>query len=275
MINKKLGTFLATMSMSLLLAFPASAATYKVVPKDNLYRLGILFNTSVDTLKANNKLSGDTIYVGQTLQVPGSTYTVKKGDTLYLIAKKYGISLDSLRKANNKWDNLIYPDQTLTIPGGSASSTQPSGNNVQAPASSAQPSGSNAQASASKSVIPYSSSDLDLLARLVRAEAEDQPYSAKVSVAAVVINRVQSNEFPNTLKDVIYQRISGYYQFSPVLNGAINKPASEEDRKAALEALYGKDPTNGALFYFDTSATNKWLWSKPVAAKIDKMVFAY
>lgn len=261
MINKKLRTFLATMSMSLLLAFPAAAATYKVVPNDNLYRLGILFNTSVDTLKANNHLSGDTIYVGQALQVPGSTHTVKSGDTLYLIAKKYGISLDSLRKANNKWDSLIYPNQTLTIPGGSASSSQPSGNNVQAPSS--------------KSVISYTSSDLDLLARLVRAEAEDQPYSAKVSVAAVVVNRVQSKEFPNTIKEVIYQRISGYYQFSPVLNGAINKPASEEDRKAALEALYGTDPTNGALFYFDTSATNKWLWSKPVAAKIDKMVFAY
>lgn len=257
---KNLKSLIAALSLSLFIATPASAATYKVVSNDSLYKIGILFNTSVSTIKGNNNLSSDIIHPGQVLQVPGITYTVKSGDTLFTIAKKYGISLYSLRKANNKWDDVIYPNNILTVPAKVNSNTT---------------STSVGQASPSKSVIPYSSSDLDLLARLVRAEAEGQPYNAKVAVAAVVVNRVQSSEFPNTISSVINQRINGYYQFTPVKNGMINNTATAEDRQAALAALNGSDPTNGALFYFDDSATNKWLWSKPLAARIDRMVFVY
>ncbi|KOA20643.1 spore cortex-lytic enzyme precursor [Clostridium homopropionicum DSM 5847] len=256
---KNLKTLIATLSLSLFIATPASAATYRVVSNDSLYKIGVLFNTSVSSIKANNNLSSDIIQPGQVLQVPGITYTVKSGDTLFTIAKKYGISLYSLRKANNKWDDLIYPNNILTVPVKTSNTT----------------STSVGQTSPSKSVIPYSSSDLDLLARLIRAEAEGQPYNAKVAVAAVVVNRVQSSEFPNTISAVIYQRINGYYQFTPVKNGMINNTATAEDRQAALSALYGSDPTNGALFYFDDSATNQWLWSKPLAARIDRMVFVY
>jgi len=258
---KNLKTLIATLSLSLFIATPASAATYKVVSNDSLYKIGVLFNTSVSSIKVNNNLSSEIIQPGQILQVPGITYTVKSGDTLFLIAKKYGISLYSLRKANNKWNDLIYPNNILTVPARTTTSNTTS-TNV-------------GQTSSSKSVIPYSSSDLDLLARLVRAEAEGQPYNAKVAVAAVVVNRVQSSEFPNTISGVINQRINGYYQFTPVKNGMINNTATAEDRQAALSALNGSDPTNGALFYFDDSATNKWLWSKPLAARIDRMVFVY
>lgn len=161
------------------------------------------------------------------------------------------MSLFALRTANGQWSDQIYPGQVLNLPGISPSTNSTS------------------------SSISYTSSDVDLLARLITAEAQDEPYNAMVSVGAVVVNRVKSSQFPNTISGVIYQTINGYYQFTPVLNGWINKPASQAAYNAARDALNGVDPTKGALFYFDDSTTNSWLWSKPIAIIIDKMVFVY
>lgn len=120
-----------------------------------------------------------------------------------------------------------------------------------------------------------SSSELDLLARLITAEAQGEPYEAQVGVGAVVINRVQSGVWANSIEGVIYQNINGYYQFTPVVNGWINKPAQPESIKAAQAALNGADPTNGAQFYYDDKATNSWILSKPVSLKIGHMIFAF
>jgi spore germination cell wall hydrolase CwlJ-like protein len=229
------------------------AAGYKVVENDSLYKIGTLFNSSVSTIKSDNKLASDEINPGQILAVRAQTYTVKAGDSLYIVSQKNGVPLYSLRKANNKWDNSLYPGQSLLLPGKTAAAAAP----------------------ASNAVISYTQSEVDLLARLITAEAENQPYDAKVGVAAVVVNRVQSLEFPNSIKSVIYQVINGYYQFTPVENGFINKPASADAIKAAYEALSGRDPSKDSLFYFDDSATNKWLWSKPIRAYIGRMVFVY
>jgi spore germination cell wall hydrolase CwlJ-like protein len=252
-ILKKSAIFVTAVVLSfMILAGAAYGATYTVQSGDSLYRIGILFNTSADIIRSDNKLPGDLIYPGQKLYVRAHTHTVKSGDTLSKIAGWYGVSLAQLRKANNKWDDMIYPGQVLNIP---AAGTGPS---------------------ASKAVVSYTQSELDLLARLVRAEAESEPYAAKVGVAAVVLNRVKSNGFPNTISSVIYEVSSnGYYQFTPVENGMINRPATQQDINAAIDALNGSDPSNGALFYFDDSATNKWLWSKPIKAWIGRMVFVY
>ncbi|WP_027626504.1 cell wall hydrolase [Clostridium lundense] len=257
---KSLKTFLASLALSVTFTSSAFAASYTVVSGDSLYKIGQVFNTSSDNLMRSNNMTGTAIYPGQVLNVPCSTYTVKSGDSLYLIATRYGISLYNLRVANNKWDNYIYPGQVLNLPGINNSGTS-------------QNSTTSNTTTTEKPVISYSATDLDLLARLVTAETQDQPYNAQVAVAAVVINRVQSSEFPNTISSVVYQRINGYYQFTPVLNGWINKPATETAKKAAKEALYGSDPSKGALFYFDDSATNTWLWSKPIKARIGNMVF--
>lgn len=250
-LRKLLITTSSAVLLGLLLKSTANAAVYTVQSGDSLYKIGNLYRTTSSAIMRDNNLSSDRISPGLVLNVPGDTYTVKSGDTLSLIANKNGILLYSLRRANNKWDNMIYPGQKLYLPGV-----------VAAPKSDA-------------AVIPYTSSDLDLLARLIRAEAENQPYNAKVAVGAVVVNRVQSSEWPNTLRNVIYHRPGGYYQFTPVLNGTINKPATNTDLKAAYDALHGIDPTNGAMFYFDDSTTNQWLWSKTLAARIDRMVFMY
>jgi len=110
---------------------------------------------------------------------------------------------------------------------------------------------------------------------LITAEAESEPYNAKVGVGGVVLNRVKDSRFPNSINGVIYEKSYGYYQFTPVENGWIHKPASEDAKRAAYDALHGSDPSNGAVYYFDDSATNKWLWSKPLAARIGRMVYVY
>lgn len=261
--SKKVKTLLITACLSFVFAVPVQAATYKVSSGDSLYKIGILFNTNSDTIIKRNNLSTVEIYPGQALNVKADVYTVKTGDSLYLIAKKYGLKLNNLRKANNQWFDYIYPGQTLNLPGTSISNTTLDAKPVvSTPATT-------------KVAVSYTANDLDLLARTITAEAEGQPYSAKVSVGAVILNRVKDSRFPSTIHAVIYEVNSGHYQFTPVLNGTINNPASAESIKAAQDALSGVDPTNGAVYYFDNSTTNTWLLAKPIAAKIDKMVYTY
>jgi N-acetylmuramoyl-L-alanine amidase len=260
-------TIAAVFIVSLLISFlifPSSsfAATYKVTTHDSLYTVSKLFKTSVSTLKKSNNIYSTEIHPGQKLKVSAVTYTVKKGDTLFVIAKKYGITVSALKKANAEWDNSITPGKKLIIPGVKPHTTAKKATTM-----------SLKSATADKAVISYSKDDLQLLAKLITAEASGQPYDAMVGVGAVVVNRVQSKKWPNTIKSVIYQVSGDYYQFSPVKNGYINNPPTAIAIKAAKAALYGNDPSKGAMFYFDDSSTNKWLWSKPLKAKIGNMVF--
>ena len=117
--------------------------------------------------------------------------------------------------------------------------------------------------------------ELDLLARLITAEAQGEPYETKVAVGAVVVNRVKSNQFPGTIKEVIYHNIDGYIQFTPVANGWIEKPAHTDCIKAAKEAINGADPTNGALFFYSNRSTNAYMLEKQVSLKSGNMNFAY
>ena len=109
------------------------------------------------------------------------------------------------------------------------------------------------------------SNDLNLLARLVYGEARGEPYNGQVAVAAVVLNRVESSSFPNTIAGVIYQ--SG--AFDVVKDGQINMAPNSTAKKAAQDALNGWDPSYGAIYYFNpNTATNKWIWSRPATVTI-------
>ena len=115
-----------------------------------------------------------------------------------------------------------------------------------------------------------SSSNLNLLSRLVYGEARGEPYEGQVAVAAVVLNRVKSSSFPNTISGVIYQKGA----FSVVDDGQINLTPNSTAKKAAQDALNGWDPSYGALYYFNPStATNKWIWSRPHIITIGKHRF--
>ena len=119
--------------------------------------------------------------------------------------------------------------------------------------------------SSNNSSTSNNSTDLNLLARLVYGEARGEPYSGQVAVAAVVLNRVKSSSFPNTIAGVIYQ--SG--AFDAVSDGQINMTPNATAKKAAQDALNGWDPSYGAIYYFNpNTATNKWIWSRPLTVVI-------
>lgn len=110
-----------------------------------------------------------------------------------------------------------------------------------------------------------SDSDVNLLARLISAEARGEPYTGQVAVGAVVLNRIDHPSFPNSLSGVIYQ--SG--AFSCLYDGQFNQPVSESAYRAAREALNGSDPTGGAIYYFNpATATSSWIWSRPLLVVI-------
>jgi N-acetylmuramoyl-L-alanine amidase len=115
-------------------------------------------------------------------------------------------------------------------------------------------------------------SDVQLLARAINGEARGEPYEGQVAVGAVILNRVNDSRFPNTIAGVIYQ--SG--AFTAVSDGQINVPIDEGATvvKAARDALNGWDPTDGAVYYFNpNTATNKWIWSRPLIKTIGKHRF--
>ena len=117
----------------------------------------------------------------------------------------------------------------------------------------------------------YSSADITLLARCVYAEARGEPYTGQVAVAAVVLNRVKSASFPNTISGVIYQP----YAFTAVNDGQINMTPNQSAYNAAKDAMNGWDPTYGCLYYFNpATATSKWIWSRTIVVKIGKHNFA-
>ena len=116
----------------------------------------------------------------------------------------------------------------------------------------------------------YSSSDAYLLARLVYAEARGEPYVGQVAVAAVVLNRVRSSSFPNTISGVIYQP----WAFSVVNDGQINLTPNQTAINAANDAMNGWDPTYGCLYYYNpATATNSWIKQKPIHLTIWQHVF--
>ncbi len=177
-------------------------------------------------------------------------YTVRSGDTLFKIAKQYDISLNSLVKTNKLNSTLIYPNDVLVIPGQT--------DDVQAVLSRG-----------------FSREDLHMLAKAIHAEARGESFTGQVAVGAVILNRLKSPDFPKTIEAVIMQKNNNVYQFTPVADGTIHLEPDESSIKAAVQAMKGWDPTSGALFFYNPKiATDKWIRTLPVEAKIGNHVFA-
>lgn len=119
--------------------------------------------------------------------------------------------------------------------------------------------------------VSVNQKELDLLARIIYAEARGESYKGQVAVAAVVLNRLSSDQFPDTLKGVIEQ--SG--AFTAVDDGQYEMKPNATAYKAALDALKGNDPTQGALYYFNPkTATSDWIWSRKQTVQIGNHIFA-
>lgn len=115
-------------------------------------------------------------------------------------------------------------------------------------------------------------SDIQLMARAINGEARGEPYEGQVAVGSVILNRVKSSQFPNTIAGVIYQTGA----FTAVSDGQINSPIGEGSTvyKAAQDAMNGWDPTGGCIYYFNpNTATNQWIWSRPLVKTIGKHRF--
>ncbi|MDQ0217834.1 LysM peptidoglycan-binding domain-containing protein [Peribacillus cavernae] len=165
----------------------------------------------------------------------GNKHVVKQGESIWYIAKLYGVPIQELKKANHNDNNVVEPGDKLVIP------------------------------------KAMSDSDKELLARLVHAEAKGEPYRGKVAVAAVVLNRIQSEEFPDTVSKVIYQE----NQFSPVADGSIKKPAGEDAIRAVNEAIAIEGYTYKELYFYNPSISkSKWMRQLKINRVIGKHHFA-
>lgn len=228
---------------------------------------------------------------------PTFAYTVKSGDTLTQIARDNHLRLAELSKLNPQIQNLdfikvgqtvttsipekqnlelIDNEQTITsyIPEihtiHTINITKPEDKSLEL-VHIEQTVATSKPDTVPELKIEYSDDELDLLARLVRAEAENEPIEGKIAVACVVLNRVESPSFPDTIRNVIYAR----GQFQPVRNGAINKPADDESIKAVRAALSEKRQIAGkSLFFYNPSiATSHWLDSRATTVVIGHHVF--
>jgi len=244
----------------LLLLFPAigMAQVHTVTKGDTIYRICQSYNISQFALRYNNNLWTNTITPGQQLHI-AERYTVQPGDSLNQIGEKYGVEVSSIKIINQLTSDVVDPGKILYIP------VKPNPNTI----AGANPPNNNYNVS--RSGMRVSPEEFDLLARIITAEAASESYKTQVAVGACVLNRVDSPQFPDTIRDVIYQR----NQFQPVSNGAINKPASESAKKAARDALNGIDPSEGALFFFESWVPNRQLQSRPVSKVLDAFTFAY
>jgi N-acetylmuramoyl-L-alanine amidase len=179
------------------------------------------------------------MFTQQKAEAETTVHKVQRGESFWTISKDYGVSLIELKRINHKQSDLLLAGEFLRIP------------------------------------QTVSSAEKDLLARLVHAEAKGEPFAGKVAVATVVLNRVDHPDFPNTIKEVIYERSGGYYAFTPVQNGEINKPADGEAYRAVEEALAFRGLGNGSLFFYNPkTAKSQWLRSKQVTVVIGNHVFA-
>ncbi len=129
----------------------------------------------------------------------------------------------------------------------------------------------NGSSQTSSSGTSYSNTDVTLLARLIYGEARGENFTGQVAVGAVVMNRVKSSSFPNTISGVIYQP----YAFTAVADGQINFSPDATAIRAAKQAMNGYDPTYGAIYYYNPAiATSTWIFSRKTTITIGNHVFA-
>ena len=116
----------------------------------------------------------------------------------------------------------------------------------------------------------FSQNDIQLMANAVYGEARGEPFEGQVAVAAVILNRVQSSTFPNTVSGVIFEPGA----FTAVADGQIWLTPNERAKEAVLDAINGWDPTGEALYYFNPdTATSSWIWGRPQIKRIGKHIF--
>ncbi|MBU9713392.1 LysM peptidoglycan-binding domain-containing protein [Evansella tamaricis] len=248
---------------------------YKVVAGDTLWRIANRFGTNVDNLMKMNNLRTDVLQIGQRLEVPtmgtGShptqtnsptvqteVYTVVAGDNLWRIANRFGTTVDEILQMNNLTSNVLQIGQRLTVP---------------AQGSVAQP----VSSPDTQQVSSITQAELEWLAKMIHAESRGESLAGQIAVGAVIMNRVKSSLFPNTVREVLFERSNGIFQFTPASNGSLNNATPDSrNMEAAIRAANGEDPTNGSLYFYNPAKTgDTWIRTRTVSTTIGNHVFAY
>lgn len=228
-----------------------SRNSYVVRHGDTLFSIAQKFGVTVEQLQTVNGLEETWIFPRQLLNIP--SYTVRSGDTLYLIANSNGITWQQLMNHNQLQSTIIVPGQTLVIP---------ANNSVAAPATPA--------ASPVTTNHNFTQEELNLLARTVYSEARGEPFEGQVAVAAVVLNRLNDPDFPNTVREVIFQPLA----FTAVADGQFWLTPNQRAYDAVHYAINGWDPVDGALYYWNpVTATSRWIWTRDITHRIGQHVF--
>ncbi|MDQ6598789.1 cell wall hydrolase [Bacillus salipaludis] len=227
------------------------------------------------------------ILISLLFTTPTFAYTVKDGDTVETIAQDHYLTLKELTRLNPQIENMnalyigqyintIKPEHKIGGPLKIRKSTNTAKPEYISEADlkvrqAIRKSKPKIHTKSTPKTMEVTAYEKDLLARLVRAEAQNEPFNGKVAVACVVLNRVESKKFPNSIRSVIYAR----NQFQPVLNGQINKPADKDSREAVNEALSSKrDLVGSSLFFYNPKiAQSRWLDTRPTTLAIGRHVF--
>lgn len=257
---------LSSIMMVAVLSFiclPASAdggIYYSVRPGDTLYGIGKKFGTSYRAIMMANNLESHKIVPGKALSIATDkfeTHTVKEGDTLYGLARRYGSKVENIKSANNLSSEIIKPEMRLIIPA----------KGYGEPTEEVKPVFGTRRS--------FTKEDIYLLAKLIHAEARGESLAGQVAVGAVIMNRLLSSDFPSTIREIIYQKTKGVYQFTPVQDGQINLEPDSKAFDAAEKALRGEDPTEGALFFYNPEiSSDQWIRTLAVKKVIGNHVFA-
>lgn len=210
-----------------------------------MYYMKYTMNESIETLSKYGSSGEEVKEIQQKLKEWG----YYSGDVDGIYGSQTQQAVKKFQSANGLTEDGITGEKTLEAMGISSDSSSSSNSSISSESNS---------------------SDLNLLSRLVYGEARGEEYIGQVAVAAVVLNRVDSANFPNTVAGVIYQ--SG--AFDVVSDGQINLSPDDTAKSAAQDALNGWDPSNGALYYFNpNTATSSWIWSRKVTLTIGSHIF--
>lgn len=234
----------------------AYASNYQIQKGDTLSSIAANYKVSVSDIKKANNLTDDQIIAGKYLYIPdgGAYHCVVSGDTLSEIAARYRVSVSEIKKANNLKSDLIKAGDTLWIPLHTITNTTMTSR------------------SGSRKTQTVTADEMELMAKAVYGEARGESMLGQIAVAAVILNRCDSSEFPNTITEVIYEP----WAFTAVHDGQINLTPNMAAYQAVKEALGGYDPTYGALYYWNPqTATSAWIWSRAVVVQIGQHLFGF
>lgn len=271
---------------------------HQVQPGETVYFIAQDYEVDPSVIVTASGLcnGGDYIEAYQTLLIDSNAksnsegnYEVQAGDTLYQIAQAYGTSVEEIMAANELTADRIYPSQLLLVGADTGDSNdtvvdttndeaadttngdtaEPTEEATTGTGTTAPPATDNATDTVSSE---FTEDEVYMLAKMIYAEARGESYEGQVAVGAVIVNRVHSDLFPDTMSGVLFED----RQFTAYSDGQYNLTPDETAIKAAKEAAAGVDPTGGCLFYWNPvkSPNNAFLNAKPIVVTIGEHVFA-